>query len=267
MEKFEFKKKFGQNFLTDKNLLSNIVEKAEVSGDDIVVEIGAGKGALTEVLSKSAKKVYSFEIDSDLFAFLDEKFKNTNVQMIFKDVMKVSDEEIDEIVGGKFKLVANLPYYVTSPILTRFLQNPNVVSCTVMVQEEVADRIIASPKSKDYGVLTVICQMFGNAKKVIRVNRKMFYPIPNVDSAVVRIDKVERDKVLGDIDFSNFIAFVKKSFAMRRKKLSANLESDKLKKSEIEKILEDNGFSCMLRAEELSISDFQKVYNLFYDKI
>lgn len=263
MDKFDFKKKFGQNFLTDKNLLTQIVEKSGVMSDDVVVEIGAGKGALTEVLAKYAKKVYSFEIDSELFAFLGEKFDGTNVEMIFKDVMKVSDEEINDIVGEKFKLVANLPYYVTSPILTRFLQNKNMVSCTVMVQEEVADRIVASPKTKDYGVLTVICQMFGDAKKVIRVNRKMFYPVPNVDSAVVRIEKHNKMPE----DFAEFIEFVKKSFSMRRKKLSSNLETSKLKKAEIEKQLLENGFSDMTRAEELSISDFEKLYSLFNDKM
>lgn len=265
MDKFDFKKKFGQNFLTDKNLLTQIVEKSGVMSDDVVVEIGAGKGALTEVLSKYAKKVYSFEIDKELFAFLGEKFDGTNVQMIFEDIMKVSDEEIDKIVGGKFKLVANLPYYVTSPILTRFLQNENMVSCTVMVQEEVADRITAEPKTKDYGVLTVICQMFGNAKKVLRVNRKMFYPVPNVDSAVIHIDKNFEAKT--NLDFSKFIEFVKKAFSMRRKKLSSNLETSKLKKSEIEKYLVENGFSDMVRAEEFSIRDFEKLYNLFCDKM
>lgn len=263
MENFEFKKKFGQNFLKDVNLLTQIVEKSGVMSDDVVVEIGAGKGALTEVLSKNAKKVYSFEIDSDLFEFLGEKFNNTNVEMIFKDIMKVTDSELNEIVGGKFKLVANLPYYVTSPIITRFLQNKNLESLTVMVQEEVADRIIAKPKTKDYGVLTVICQIFGNTSKVLRVNRKMFYPVPNVDSAVVRIDK-------NDVEFDGydkFIAFVKKAFSMRRKKLSTNLETEKLKKSEIESLLQENGYSEMTRAEELSISDFQKLYSVLANKM
>lgn len=263
MEKFDFKKKFGQNFLKDPNLLSQIVEKAGVTNDDIVVEIGAGKGAFTEVLSKNAKKVYSFEIDSELFEFLGEKFNNTNVQMIFQDVMKVTDEELNNMVGGKFKLVANLPYYVTSPIITRFLQNENMESLTVMVQEEVADRIIAPAKTKDYGVLTVICQIFGEPKKVLRVNRKMFYPVPNVDSAVVRIDKKEA-KVE---DFSKFISFVKQAFSMRRKKLSTNLETAKLKKSEIETVLIENGFSDMSRAEEMSIDDFKKLYSLFSGKM
>lgn len=263
MSDFEFKKKFGQNFLSDKNLLAQIVEKSGVMSDEVVVEIGAGKGALTEALSQKSKSVYSFEIDDELQEYLKEKFDGSNVHFVFEDVMKVSDEEINEIVGGKFRLVANLPYYVTSPILTRFLQNPNLISATVMVQEEVADRIVAKPKTKDYGVLTVICQMFGDAKKVIRVNRKMFYPVPNVDSAVVHIEKTQNEIN----NFSEFIGFVKKAFSMRRKKLSTNLESPKFKKADIEKLLEKNGFSALARAEELSIDDFKKLHGLFSDKI
>jgi len=121
MGNFEFKKKFGQNFLSDKNLLEKIVNKAEVSEEDIVLEIGAGAGTLTEVLSAHAKKVISFEIDKDLIEHLSEKFDGTNVELHFDDIMKIDDEQINNIVGGRFKLVANLPYYVTSPIITRFL--------------------------------------------------------------------------------------------------------------------------------------------------
>jgi len=264
MEKFEFKKKFGQNFLSDKNLLLQIVEKAGVTSEDVVVEIGAGKGALTEALSKNAKKVYSFEIDNELVSYLTEKFSETNVEFIFKDVMKVSDEELNEIVKEKFKLVANLPYYVTSPILTRFLKNENLISATVMVQEEVADRIIAEPKTKDYGVLTIMCQSFGRARKVLRVNRKMFFSVPNVDSAVVRIDRNEN---VADVEFDQFMSFVKRAFSMRRKKLSSNLENDKFRKDEIENILEMQGFSPLARAEELSIEDLKRLFSVLSEKI
>ncbi len=259
MGDFEFKKKFGQNFLTDKNLLSQIVEKSGVMSDEVVVEIGAGRGALTEVLAGVAKKVYSFEIDRELFDLLSQKFDGTNVQMIFKDVMQVSDEELNQIVGEKFRLVANLPYYITSPILTRFLQNPNLISATVMVQEEVADRIIALPKTKDYGVLTIICGMFGTAKKVLRVNRKMFYPVPNVDSAVVRIER----HATAMQNYAEFMAFVKRAFAMRRKKLSTNLETNNVKKSQIEQLLTECGHSATARAEELSIEEFVELFEKF----
>ena len=259
MGNFEFKKKFGQNFLSDENLLENIVDEAGVTQDDVVVEIGAGKGALTQYLSKKAKRVISFEIDFDLQEYLLNKFQNSNVEFVFEDVMKISDDEINEMAGQKFKLVANLPYYLTSPIITRFLQNENMQSLTVMVQEEVADRIIAKPKSKDYGVLTIICGLFGDAEKVIRVGREKFYPVPNVDSAVVRITKndrdIEKDKFLGVIDLA------KKAFAMRRKKISSNLENSKISKQKIENLLTEKGFNESARAEELSIEDFEWLYD------
>ena len=259
MGNFEFKKKFGQNFLSDETLLDEIVEKAGVTEEDVVVEIGAGKGALTSALSKKAKKVISFEIDYDLQEYLKNKFDGTNVEFVFEDVMKISDEEINEMVAGKFKLVANLPYYVTSPIITRFLQNEKLDSLTVMVQEEVADRIIAKPKSKDYGVLTIICGLFGETEKVIRVGREKFYPVPNVDSAVVRITKTEskldKSKFLGVIDLA------KRAFAMRRKKLSSNLENGKISKQKIENLIAEKGFGESARAEELSVEDFIWLYD------
>ena len=259
MGNFEFKKKFGQNFLSDEVLLEQIVDEAGVTDEDIVVEIGAGKGALTEFLSKKAKKVFSFEIDRELQDYLENKFDGTNVEFVFEDVMKVSDRQIQDMTGGRFKLVANLPYYVTSPIITRFLQNENLDSLTVMVQEEVADRIIAKPKSKDYGVLTIICGLFGESKKVIRVGREKFYPVPNVDSAVVRITKkgreLENSKLLGVIELA------KKAFAMRRKKLSSNLESLKVSKQFIENKLAQKGYAESARAEELTIEVFIWLYD------
>lgn len=259
MGNFEFKKKFGQNFLSDETLLDQIVEEAGVTNEDVVVEIGAGKGALTTALSKKAKKVFSFEIDLELQEYLTNKFSGTNVEFIFEDIMKIADDEINEMVAGRFKLVANLPYYVTSPIITRFLQNDNLDSLTVMVQEEVADRIIAKPKSKDYGVLTIICGLFGESQKVIRVGREKFYPVPNVDSAVVRITKL--DKKLDKNKFVGVIDLAKKAFSMRRKKLSSNLENGKLSKQMIESLIAKKGFSESARAEELSVEDFIWLYD------
>ena len=259
MGNFEFKKKFGQNFLSDETLLDQIVEEAGVTSEDVVVEIGAGKGALTTALSKKAKKVFSFEIDLELQEYLTNKFSGTNVDFIFEDVMKIADDEINEMVAGRFKLVANLPYYVTSPIITRFLQNDNLDSLTVMVQEEVADRIIAKPKTKDYGVLTIICGLFGESQKVIRVGREKFYPVPNVDSAVVRITKL--DKNLDKNKFIGVIDLAKKAFAMRRKKLSSNLENGKISKQMIESLIAKKGFSESARAEELSVEDFIWLYD------
>ena len=258
MGNFEFKKKFGQNFLSDEALLDEIVEKSGVTEDDVVLEIGAGKGALTNALIKRAKKVISFEIDLELQEFLTNKFEGKNVQFVFEDVMKYSDEQINELLGGKFKLVANLPYYVTSPIITRFLQNENLESLTVMVQEEVADRIVSKEKSKDYGVLTIICKLYGEPQKVLRVARDKFYPVPNVDSAIVRIDKKQQG--LEKHEIAGVINLAKQAFAMRRKKLSSNLESSKLSKNELENKLVQKGFAASARAEELSIEDFIWLY-------
>ena len=258
MGNFEFKKKFGQNFLSDETLLDEIVEKTGVTDEDVVVEIGAGKGALTNALLKKAKKVISYEIDLELQEYLLNRFNGHNVQFVFEDVMNWTDEKINELVGEKFKLVANLPYYVTSPIITRFLQNQNLTSLTVMVQEEVADRIISKEKSKDYGVLTIICKLFGEPQKVIRVSRDKFYPVPNVDSAVVRIDKKQSPMSL---EFTRgVINLAKQAFAMRRKKLSSNLESCNHSKADIENLLKSRGFSESVRAEELTIDDFIWLY-------
>jgi 16S rRNA (adenine1518-N6/adenine1519-N6)-dimethyltransferase len=264
-ENFTHKKKYGQNFLFNDDIPKKIVSLSDLTPEHTVIEIGPGKGILTKQIASIAKRVYAFEIDVELKEILNNVcIEYNNVNIVFNDIMKIDLAKFvaENCPKDKIAVIANLPYYVTSPILTRFLQNPNLISATVMVQEEVADRIIAVPKTKDYGVLTVICQMFGEAKKVIRVNRKMFYPVPNVDSAVVHIEKTKSDVK----DFTKFISFVKKAFAMRRKKLSTNLEIGKMSKSEIEDLLENSGFSRLCRAEELSISDFERLYNLICDK-
>lgn len=264
MGNFEYKKKFGQNFLSDEGLLEEIVSKAGVEKSDVVLEIGAGKGALTEVLSRHAGKVVSFEIDKELHEFLTVKFFNTNVHMEFEDIMKLDDEAVNSLLGGKFKLVANLPYYITSPIITRFLHNKNLKSLTVMVQEEVADRIVAHPKTKDYGVLTLICQIFGNPQKLIRVGREKFTPMPNVDSAVVRIDRYDTPRVE---NFDRFIEFVKTAFSMRRKKLSTNLQCEKVTKEQIEGKLIQMGLGENARAEELDQAQFVELFEFYLDKM
>ena len=261
---FKFKKQYGQNFLKDEALLAQIVEKSGVMSDDVVVEVGAGRGALTLPLSEKVKRIYSFEIDEELVSYLQENVKRENVKFIFEDVLAWSEGRLNKLVDERFKLVANLPYYITSPIITKFVKNPNLDSLTVMVQEEVADRIVASPKTKDYGVLTIICALFGKAEKVMRVSRENFYPVPNVDSAVVRID---RNVPFEISDYDGFISFIKRAFSMRRKKLSSNLQSEKLKKQDVEAVLSKLGFSEDVRAEELSPQDFRTLYELFSDKM
>ena len=212
-----FKKKFGQNFITDKNLLSAIVDDAEIDKSDEVLEIGAGAGTLTKEISNRAKKVISYEIDKDLESYL-LGLKLNNVNFIFKDIMKENLLEIENYFEDGYKLIANLPYYITTPIIFKFLKNSKKLkSLTIMVQKEVAERIVATKGEKDYGILTIMINFYGNAKITRNVNRKMFYPEPNVDSAVVRID-IDREKYK-NIDDDKFYSFVQSCFSMRRKTL------------------------------------------------
>ena len=182
---FNFKKKFGQNFLTDKNLLHAIVQDAEISQDDVVLEIGAGAGALTKELSLAAKKVFAYEVDQELKETL-LALQLKNVDFIFADFMKADLKEYDKFDG--IKVVANLPYYITTPIIFKLIDEAkNLKSITIMVQKEVAERIVAQKGGKDYGILSVIMAFYGDAKITRIVKRQMFTPAPNVDSAVVNI--------------------------------------------------------------------------------
>lgn len=250
----DFKKKFGQNFISDKNLLSAIVDDAEVYGGD-VLEIGAGAGTLTSAISERAEKVVSFEIDKDLIEHL-EGLKLKNVKFIFEDIMQVSLDEIEKNFEGKYKMIANLPYYITTPIIFKFLNgSKKIESLTIMVQKEVAERIVAKT-GKDYGVLSIMVNFFGEAKITRIVKRNMFYPVPKVDSAIVNI-KIDREK-FKDINGQKFYEFIGGCFAMRRKTLKNNLSKflngdDKM----IERI-SDKFLS--LRPENLSLEDFVSIY-------
>lgn len=252
-ENFKFKKSLGQNFLTDKNLLKAIVNDAGISKSDNVIEIGAGAGALTEAIAEQCKNLYSFEVDRDLFSHLEEKFsKYPNVKFVFKDALKLSDEEINALYGCKFKLVANLPYYITTPLIFKFLDNPLCESLTIMVQKEVAERVVATPGSKAYGVLSVKVQAIANAKITRDVNRKMFTPPPNVDSAVLHISKKPYS-----FNFNTFSKVVDSAFAMRRKTLVNNLSTSfGMPKCECENLLTSLGHNPSVRGEQLSISEF-----------
>lgn len=251
-----FKKKFGQNFITDKNLLSAIVDDAEIDKSDEVLEIGAGAGTLTKEISNRAKKVISYEIDKDLESYL-LGLKLNNVNFIFKDIMKENLLEIENYFEDGYKLIANLPYYITTPIIFKFLKNSKKLkSLTIMVQKEVAERIVATKGEKDYGILTIMINFYGNAKITRNVNRKMFYPEPNVDSAVVRID-IDREKYK-NIDDDKFYSFVQSCFSMRRKTLKNNLEHSNLKlKMKIDNLPQS---ILSLRAENLSFDDFVNIY-------
>ncbi len=245
---FNFKKKYGQNFLTDKNLLNAIVRDAGINKDDFVVEIGAGAGALTEVLSQNAREVLAFEIDEELReTLLSLQLKNVNFR--FEDFMKVDLSELNE----PFKVVANLPYYITTPIIFKLLEETEkLLSLTIMVQKEVAERMVAKP-SGDYGLLSVMLAFYGEAKITRIVKRNMFQPEPNVDSAVVTLEIQKKF----DVDKKKFYNFVKTAFSMRRKTLLNNLstiyEKEKLKRVFCEEFLKR-------RAETLTIEEFVEAY-------
>ncbi len=260
---FHFTKKFGQNFISDSNLLDAIVDDANISAEDIVLEIGAGAGTLTKSLAKKAKKVVAYEIDKNLVGVLYENLSDVdNVELRFMDFMK---ESIDTLKSefSTAKVVANLPYYITTPVIMRLLENGIGKSITVMVQKEVADRLTANPGNKDYSAITVKVKSLGGAVVTRKVLRNMFYPIPNVDSAVVRLDvkPIYRGK---NEQFTDKV--VKTAFLMRRKTLINNLTSLNFTKEELSEVLVEMGIDLNARGETLSPEQFVALSDKLIDK-
>ena len=257
---FHFNKALGQNFITDANLLDAIVADSGINGDDTVVEIGTGAGTLTRAIAKVAKKVYSFEVDRNLQPVLALSLQGVdNAEVIFRDVLKMKDDELKSVVGDSFKVVANLPYYITTPLAMRFIESSlDVKSVTIMVQKEVALRFVAKPNTADYSAITLAIEMAGNAQITRNVSRNMFFPSPNVDSAVVHID-IDRTKLDGE-NVALLHKLVRSSFAMRRKTLANNLSvAFQIDKQEAGKLIEEAGFSPMVRGEALSLDDYKKL--------
>ena len=248
---FKFNKAYGQNFIFDKNFLNSIVNGI-VDKNTNVLEIGPGAGTLTSVLCEKAKKVIAFEIDKNLQPILQENLKDYgNVQVIFKDIMKVGIDEIESIMEEEYIMVANLPYYITTPIIFKFLENATKLkSLIIMVQLEVAERLVAKPGSKNYGAITPAIDYRGDAQIIKKVNRTMFTPIPNVDSAIVKIDlknkyNITNQKITDDT--------IKCIFAMRRKTIHNNIKSYfKLSSDIVDKILQECNIPSTLRGEKLS---------------
>lgn len=254
---FRFNKALGQNFIFDGNLLDAIVSDAGVTAEDTVVEIGTGAGTLTARLAARAKKVFSFEVDERLRPVLDISLKGAeNVEVVFRDVMKMKDDELREMIGGEFKVVANLPYYITTPLIMRFAESTlPVSSLTVMVQKEVADRLTAEVGSADYAAVTLAVKVFGDAAVTRIVDRHMFRPAPNVDSAVVRIDRVPGR--LDGADEKLVRKLVRAAFAMRRKTLVNNLAASfGIPKQQATDLVTACGFPADVRGERLSLDDF-----------
>ena len=260
---FYFEKRYGQNFLTDEKLLNELVEKAGVTASDTVIEIGVGAGTLTAALAKKAKRVIGYEIDKKLQPVLKETLADyKNAEIVFKDIMKEPMSEIESRAGGRFSVVANLPYYITTPVLMRFIEESKAVDkIAVTVQEEVADRLCAKSATADYGAITVAINAVGSAEKVMRIDRSRFMPAPNVDSAVAVIN-IDRDKY-PDLDYKAFREVVKSAFSSRRKTLANNLMRDfSLSREKAESAVFAVKGDIKARGETLTAEEFIRLYKL-----
>ena len=252
---FGFKKKFGQNFITDKNLLASIVSLAGVTATDTVVEIGCGAGTLTRALAEKAKRVVAFEVDKTLEPVLAQTLAGfENVEVVFKDFLK-ADLAAFEKEYGEYSVVANLPYYITTPLITKLLEGgKKCKSLAVMVQEEVAERLCAKENTPEYGAITAVVAYCAKAEIIKRVPRTMFTPRPNVDSAVVLLT-VEEGRI--DADETAFKRTVHAAFLSRRKTLVNNLMSVfKMTREQAEGALLECGVDLKARGETLSPQKF-----------
>ncbi len=258
---FDTKKKYGQNFLIDENTVRKIVEKSGVTKEDCVLEIGPGIGTMTQILCENAKKVVAVEIDTGLIPVLEETLSGfENVTVINKDILKCDIGELAKEYneGRPFKVVANLPYYITTPIIMGLLEeaSDHIESLTIMIQKEVADRINAEPGTKDYGALTLAVNYYSEIKKVADVSASCFMPRPNVDSTVISL-LVYMEKPVKVNDEKGLFKLIKAAFAQRRKTMinSVSAVTDH-SKEEIKSALELIGKPENIRGETLSLQEF-----------
>lgn len=264
---FSFKKQFGQNFITDANLLKSIVNGADITEKDVVVEIGPGAGTLTREIASQAKKVVCYEIDKNLEPVLEDTLSGfNNVEVIFKDVMKVPIKDLEKSIGERYTVVANLPYYITTPIIMRFIeQAKRVKSLVIMVQEEVADRLCAKENTAEYGAITAAIGVKANAKVIKKVPKTMFLPMPKVDSAVVKIDIVENK--FNVLDEKVYKDVLHAAFNNRRKMLANNLmQIFKYNRQTAEEILLACDIPLTARGETLSVEKFVLLANTIVEK-
>jgi len=259
---FRFTKSLGQNFLTDDTVLEDIVMGADITEDDYVIEIGPGVGTLTKELLKTAKKVTSIELDEKLIPILQEELKDfPNFQLVHKDALKV---DYKELIGEEqsVKIVANLPYYVTTPIIANLLNGKyNIKSITIMIQKEVGERIDAEPGTKDYGAFSLLAQYYCDTKIIRKVPPSCFIPSPKVDSVVIRLDILENPRVQVK-DEKLFFNVIRQSFNMRRKTLSNAMKNIGLEKENLREAFERASIDSNRRGETLSISEFANLANV-----
>ena len=263
---FKIAKKFGQNFLVDENVLKTIIDCSELSKDDCVLEIGPGLGVMTQVLCEKAGKVLAVEIDRELIPILKiSLFGFENVKLINEDILKLNLKDVlkENFGSSPVKVVANLPYYITTPIIMKLLEEEiNLKSITIMVQKEVGERLAAAPGGKDYGALTVAVQYRCVPQKILVVPPESFMPQPEVESMVVRLDSREKPPV-NVLDEKIYFRVVKASFGQRRKTLLNALAAGNLGKSkeELRIVLANNGIDENRRGETLSLEEFAKIAN------
>ena len=269
---FVFQKKFGQNFLIDSHVLDKIVSAAGITKDDFVLEIGAGIGTMTQYLAASARKVFAVEIDKALIPILEDTLKEfDNVQVINQDILKVDIKKLaEEHNDGKpIKVVANLPYYITTPIIMGLFESQVPIdSITVMVQKEVADRMKVGPGTKDYGALSLAVQYYAEPYIVANVPPNCFMPRPKVGSAVIRLTRHEKPPV-EVADEKLMFRLIRASFNQRRKTLANGLNNSpelSYSKEEIQQTIEKCGFKAGIRGEALTLKDFAKLANAFSEK-
>ncbi len=259
---FQFSKSLGQNFLIDGNIVRKISGAGDITKEDYVLEIGPGIGTLTEELALNAKKVVAVELDEALLPILDETLKDyDNIEIIHGDILKVDIPKLieEKLGGGPIKVVANLPYYVTTPIIGKLIEEDlNIHSIIVMIQKEVADRIVAPPNNKQYGSLSVFVNFYTNPEIMVRVPKTVFMPQPKVDSAVIKLTLKEE---LPEVDKKVFFKVVKSAFGKRRKTILNSLSSNGLglDKETIREVLESLEIPIESRAENLNIEDFIKI--------
>ena len=265
---FRTKKRLGQNFLINPDVISDIIKFSGVTKDDVILEIGAGAGFVTEELVKYVKKVIAVELDEEAIKEL-QKLKCDNLEIIHNDILKT---DISSLAGEKVKIVANIPYYITSPIIAHLLgeiddlDNKNRNSITdiiLMVQEEVARRIVATPNSpsKQYGLLTILSQFWADCEIVRLVGRKSFYPAPKVNSALVSM-KIRKEPLLNLNDYKFFRRVIKAAFSQRRKTLKNCLVNSGFDKIKVANALSELNLDENIRGEKLSISDFGRLSEL-----
>ncbi len=266
-DNFFIKKKFSQNFLLDENIIKNIIKESNINQESYVIEIGPGLGALTKHIVKIAKKVLIYEVDRDLIPILNKFFHDSkNVKILNQDFLKVNiDQDINDYLDGSstVDVISNLPYHITTPIIMKILEeSQNIKTLTLMMQLEVARRLTSKPNNKDYNALSIIIQDQTHARLLFKVPKTVFKPKPQVDSAIVRLERKKQNQLNENKDFYNF---VHKAFSQRRKTLVNNLSDGyrEFAKEYFKNLLARNNIIDTIRGEALSLEEFKNIYEDF----